>query len=83
MSDSVSRSKPPSSPVETLSLGAQYTYLNVRALLALPAQMIRGTLSSEQSRLVGLKGIYDILQQTVSHDVRASSGSGSGIDRPD
>ena len=78
--------KQPSSPVETLRLGAQYTYYNVRALLSLPAQMLRGTLNSEQSRLVGLKGIYDILQQTVSHDVQVS-GSAPGptttpVDQP-
>src|SRR5512139_682466 len=36
--------KSPSSPLETLSLGAQYTYYNVRTLISLPAQMIRGTL---------------------------------------
>lgn len=65
--------KQTSSPVETLRLGAQYTYYNIKALLALPSQMLRGTLNSEQSRLVGLKGIYDILQQTVSHDVQASA----------
>jgi regulator of sigma E protease len=65
--------KAPSSPVETLKLGAQYTYLSVRTLIALPAQMIRGTLDSEQSRLVGLKGIFDVLKQTVSHDVEAST----------
>ena len=65
--------KSPTSPMETISLGARFTYLNIRALVALPAQMIRGTLDSEQSRLVGLKGIYDILQQTVSHDVQAST----------
>jgi len=78
--------KRPSSPVETLKLGTQYTYYNVRALLALPAQMVRGTLNSEQSRLVGLKGIYDILQQTVSHDVQASASnapvSTDPIDQP-
>ena len=78
--------KRPSSPVETVSLGAQYTYYNIRALLALPAQMVRGTLNSEQSRLVGLKGIYDILQQTVSHDVQASASnapvSTDPIDQP-
>ena len=67
--------KQPNSPVETVSLGAQYTYYNIRALIALPSQMLRGTLNSEQSRLVGLKGIYDILQQTVSHDVQASASS--------
>jgi regulator of sigma E protease len=60
---------------ETLDLGARYTYLNIKNLISLPAQMIRGTLAPEQSRLIGLKGIYDILQQTVSHDVEASSAS--------
>ncbi len=72
--------KAPNSPVETLSLGAQYTYLNVRTLIALPAQMIRGTLNSEQSRLVGLKGIYDILHQTVNHDVQASASAPASTD---
>ena len=77
--------KQPSSPVETVQLGAQYTYYNVRALLALPSQMLRGTLNSDQSRLVGLKGIYDILQQTVSHDVQASASAPASrdpIDQP-
>lgn len=77
--------KQPSSPVETVSLGAQYTYYNIRALVALPAQMLRGSLNSEQSRLVGLKGIYDILQQTVSHDVQASTTapvSSDPVDQP-
>jgi len=78
--------KPSTSPVETLNLGARYTYYSIRGLVALPAQMIRGTLNSEQSRLVGLKGIYDILQQTVSHDVQASSAPASAspdpIDQP-
>jgi regulator of sigma E protease len=77
--------KQPSSPLETVSLGAQYTYYNIRALVALPSQMLRGSLNSEQSRLVGLKGIYDILQQTVSHDVQASTtapASTDPIDQP-
>ena len=65
--------KSPNSPVETLRLGAQYTYLHIRTLLALPAQMIRGTVDSEQGRLVGLKGIFDIFQQTVSRDVEATT----------
>ena len=67
--------KRPDSPIQTMKLGTQYTYYNVRTLLSLPAQMLRGTLNSEQSRLVGLKGIYDILQQTVSHDVQASASA--------
>src|SRR5918993_1489421 len=61
------------SPFETLSLGARYTWLHIRTLIALPAQMIRGSLNSEQSRLIGLKGIFDVLQQTVSRDVEATT----------
>ena len=63
------------SPFETLSLGARYTWLHVRTLIALPAQMIRGSLNSEQSRLIGLKGIFDVLQQTVSRDVEATTNA--------
>src|SRR5215211_3664236 len=65
--------KKATSPIETLSLGARYTAMNIQALIALPAQMIRGSLGSEQSRLIGLKGIFDVLQQTVSRDVEASA----------
>jgi regulator of sigma E protease len=75
--------KSPSSPVETLSLGAEYTYYHVRALIALPAQMLRGTVNSDQSRLVGLKGIYDIMQQTVSQDVEASSAPAASTNPAD
>jgi regulator of sigma E protease len=67
--------KAPGSPLETLKLGAQYTYFSVRTLVALPAQMIRGSLDSEESRLIGLKGIFDVLQQTVSRDVEASAST--------
>ena len=63
------------SPIETLSLGARYTYNSIRNLLSLPAQMIRGNLTPEQSRVIGLKGIYDIIGQTVSHDIEASENA--------
>jgi regulator of sigma E protease len=72
--------KKASSPLETLRLGARFTYLNIRALIALPAQMIRGTLDAEESRLVGLKGIFDVMQQTVSNDVQASSSAPTSSD---
>jgi regulator of sigma E protease len=77
--------KEATSPLETLSLGARYTYLQIRTLIALPAQMIRGSIDSEQSRLIGLKGIFDVLQQTVSRDVEASTtppASAAPIDQP-
>ncbi len=78
--------KSSTSPVETLSLGARYTAMHIQALIALPAQMIRGSLDSEQSRLIGLKGIFDVLQQTVSRDVEASTtpapASADPMDQP-
>jgi regulator of sigma E protease len=73
---------------ETLNLGVQYTGYSVRALISLPAQLIRGTISPEQGRIIGLKGIYDVLQQSVSHDVEATSSpstaptSTNPIDQP-
>jgi regulator of sigma E protease len=63
------------SVIETVSLGARYTYFSIRNLLSLPAQMIRGTLTEEQSRVIGLKGIYDIIGQTVSRDIEASANA--------
>src|ERR1700752_489786 len=71
---------PATSWVDTLNLGARYTYLNIRTLLSLPAQMIRGSLAPEQGRLVGLKGIYDIFSQTVSHDVDATNTAPTSTD---
>jgi regulator of sigma E protease len=66
------------SPLQTLSLGARYTYFSIRNLISLPAQMIRGTLTPEQSRVIGLKGIYDIIGQTVSRDVEATANANAG-----
>ena len=77
--------KPATSFADTLNLGARYTYLNVRTLLSLPAQMIRGSLAPEQGRLIGLKGIYDVFSQTVSRDVDATTTaptSAAPIDQP-
>jgi regulator of sigma E protease len=65
--------KQTTSVADTLTMGARYTGLNIRGLLSLPAQMIRGTITPEQGRFIGLKGIFDVFQQTVSHDVQASS----------
>lgn len=69
--------KPTTSLAESLNQGARYTYLNIRALISLPAQIIRGSLDPEQGRLVGLKGIYDIMHQTVSSDLEAGQSASS------
>jgi len=58
--------------LQTIGLGFDATSYGVRTLISLPAQMIRGQLAPEESRLIGLKGIYDIMQQSVTHDVQAS-----------
>src|SRR5215211_293131 len=62
---------------ETIGPGIRYTGYAMRALISLPAQMIRGTIAPEQGRIIGLKGIFDILGQSVSHDVQASNNNGS------
>ena len=60
---------------ETIGPGIRYTGYAIRALISLPAQMIRGTIAPEQGRIIGLKGIFDILGQSVSHDVQASNNN--------
>lgn len=60
---------------ETLQWGATYTYKNIHALMSLPARLIRGSLPAEQSRLVGLKGIYDIMGQSIDQGIQASETS--------
>ncbi len=66
-------------PVETLSLGVQYTGYSIRALVALPAQLIRGTIAPEQGRIIGLKGIFDILGQSVSKDIQANNDNANNV----
>ena len=63
---------PATSIVQPLNYGARYAYYNARMLISLPAQLIRGSLPAEQTRLIGLKGIYDIMSQSVESDVQAS-----------
>ncbi len=66
---------PANSFLQPLSYGAKYTYYNIKMLLSLPAQLIRGSLPAEQMRFVGLKGIFDIMSQTVESDIKASQSA--------
>ncbi|MCI0553196.1 MAG: M50 family metallopeptidase [Anaerolineae bacterium] len=72
--------KPATSWIETINLGARYTYINIHTLISLPAQMMRGTVAPEQGRLIGLKGIYDVFSQTVSRDVDATTTAQTSTD---
>lgn len=61
----------PGSTFQSLEYGGLAVYEQVRALVLLPAQMIRGQASSQDSRFIGLKGIYDLFDQAVSRDVQS------------
>jgi regulator of sigma E protease len=57
---------------ENLRYSLQFTGAQINALVTLPVRLIQGTIPPEQGRLVGLKGIFDIMSQSVSNDVEAS-----------
>jgi len=52
----------------SLRMTTQQMYL----LATLPIRLIQGTIPAEQGRLIGMKGIFDIMQQSVSSDVEAA-----------
>jgi regulator of sigma E protease len=66
---------------QSLRYGTIAVVAQTRMLILLPAQLIRGQLTPEESRLVGLKGIYDLFGQAVSRDIASRdpvvSASGS------
>jgi regulator of sigma E protease len=57
---------------ENISYSLRYTGSQIRALVTLPVKLLRGTAAPEEGRLIGLKGIFDIMRQSVSNDVEAS-----------
>jgi len=73
----------PGSIIQSLQYGSYAVTAQARLLVLLPAQLMRGQLSPEESRLIGLKGIYDLFGQAVSRDLEsreiapASSGAAS------
>ncbi|MCP4138909.1 MAG: site-2 protease family protein [Chloroflexi bacterium] len=60
-----------SSFLATLSYGTQTTFLHAQEILLMPARMLRGSLSPEEGRFIGFRGIYNIFQQTVDADVES------------
>ena len=63
--------KESSSFFEILSFGTQTTFLHAQEILLMPARMLRGSLSPEEGRFIGFRGIYNIFQQTVDADVES------------
>lgn len=63
---------PVNTPLENIKYSLQYTGNQIRALVTLPVKLLRGTAAPEEGRLIGLKGIFDIMRQTVTNDVETS-----------
>jgi regulator of sigma E protease len=61
---------PTKSLIQAIPFGATYTYNQIRQIVSLPALIIRGTITPDEGRFVGLKGIYDLFGQAVSRDVQ-------------
>lgn len=58
------------------------TYEQGYEILSLPAQMIRGFLRPEEGRFIGLKGIFDIFNLTVSTDVASRDTTSTASEAP-
>jgi len=63
-------------PITTFSENIKYSVLvtgqQIEALIKLPIRLIQGSIPAEQGRLVGLKGIFDIMGQSVSNDLEVA-----------
>ena len=57
---------------ENIQYSFQYTGSQIRGLVTLPVKLLRGTAAPEEGRLIGLKGIFDIMRLTVTRDVETS-----------
>ena len=57
---------------ENIKYSLEYTGAQIRGLVTLPVKLLRGTAAPEEGRLIGLKGIFDIMRQSVTNDVEAS-----------
>jgi len=62
---------PAKSFIQAIPYGSMYTYAQIRQIISLPVMMIRGNLSPDEGRFIGLKGIYDLFGQAVSRDVES------------
>lgn len=69
--------QPITSVGENLQTSLRYTGNQIYALVTLPVKLIRGTIAPDQGRMIGLKGIYDIMKQSVASDVATSQQAAS------
>ncbi len=62
---------------ETFIHSTEMTYIHAREILLLPARMLRGSISPEEGRFIGFKGIFNIFQQTVTADMESREETGT------
>jgi|GEM_PF-125625 len=74
--------KPITTASENIQTSLRYTGIQIYQLVTLPVRILRGTIPSDQGRMVGLKGIYDIMKQSVENDVQASQTPASTSSEP-
>lgn len=55
----------------TLSYSVGTTLYHAKEIMVFPAKILRGSISPEEGRFIGFKGIYNIFQQTVDADVES------------
>jgi len=60
----ISNPTEPVSPITAIPGGFIATYEHSKALLGFAGDLIRGNVSSEEGRLLGFKGMYDIYEET-------------------
>ena len=68
----------PVPPGEAILLGAGAVYEQIRTLITLPASLAQGTVATEDARLVGYKGMFDIYQNLRETEVEAGTPAGVG-----
>lgn len=62
--------------IESFAYGAQMTAMHAREILLLPGRIIRGSISPDEGRFIGFKGIFNIFQQSVSADIESRADTG-------
>lgn len=84
----MSPSTRPATIGEVLGDGFVITGLQVASLVYLPVALVQGAIQPEEARVVGLKGIFDIVNVAVQRDVetrqeeQSSAGTASSATRP-
>jgi regulator of sigma E protease len=61
--------------VEAISTGFSASFEQMREFVLLPGRLLAGTITKDESRVVGIKGIYDMYTAAGEMDASASSGA--------